>query len=176
MWSKWPILDVTEFRMTYKLKHTKSPGLKPLGLDPWYHPVDGPYLNLIQIDLWRQKWPHQGFTRAWSILTDTYSLEVLNKNSGERSRVTWPYFSVCNTWYDFTEHDKCCFHFIWLLYIRHFYNKTLPWYLWNSITYISQNIPEYKNVSFLGKKENIFAGFISKHDRIYVRWIMQHQI
>ena len=28
------ILDVTEFTSTYKLKHTKSPGLKPLGLDP----------------------------------------------------------------------------------------------------------------------------------------------
>ena len=28
------ILDVTEFTLTYKLKHTKSPGLKPLGLDP----------------------------------------------------------------------------------------------------------------------------------------------
>ena len=28
------ILDVTEFTKTYKLKRTKSPGLKPLGLDP----------------------------------------------------------------------------------------------------------------------------------------------
>ena len=28
------ILDVTEFTLTSKLKHTKSPGLKPLGLDP----------------------------------------------------------------------------------------------------------------------------------------------
>ena len=28
------ILDVTEFTLTYKLKRTKSPGLKPLGLDP----------------------------------------------------------------------------------------------------------------------------------------------
>ena len=27
-------LDVPEFTLTYKLKHTKSPGLKPLGLDP----------------------------------------------------------------------------------------------------------------------------------------------
>ena len=41
------ILDVTEFTLTYKLKHTKSPGVKPLGLDPRYHPVDGPYLNLL---------------------------------------------------------------------------------------------------------------------------------
>ena len=41
------ILDITEFTLTYKLKHTKSPGLKPLGLDPGYHPVDGPYLNLL---------------------------------------------------------------------------------------------------------------------------------
>ena len=28
-------------------------------------------------------------------LVDTYRLEVLNKNSGERPRVTWPSFSVC---------------------------------------------------------------------------------
>ena len=28
------IMDVTQFTLTYKLKHTKSPGLKPLGLDP----------------------------------------------------------------------------------------------------------------------------------------------
>ena len=28
------ILDVTEFTLTYKLKHTQSPGLKPIGLDP----------------------------------------------------------------------------------------------------------------------------------------------
>ena len=28
------ILDVTEFTLTYKLKHTESPGLKPIGLDP----------------------------------------------------------------------------------------------------------------------------------------------
>ena len=28
------IQDVTEFTLTYKLKHTNSPGLKPLGLDP----------------------------------------------------------------------------------------------------------------------------------------------
>ena len=28
------ILDVTEFTLTYKLKHTKSPGLEPVGLDP----------------------------------------------------------------------------------------------------------------------------------------------
>ena len=28
------ILDVTEFTLTYKLKHTESPGLTPLGLDP----------------------------------------------------------------------------------------------------------------------------------------------
>ena len=28
------ILDVKEFTLTYKLKHTKSPGLKPIGLDP----------------------------------------------------------------------------------------------------------------------------------------------
>ena len=28
------ILDVTESTLTYKLKQTKSPGLKPLGLDP----------------------------------------------------------------------------------------------------------------------------------------------
>ena len=28
------ILDATEFTLTYKLKHTKSPGLKPLGLHP----------------------------------------------------------------------------------------------------------------------------------------------
>ena len=28
------ILDFTEFTLTYKLKRTKSPGLKPLGLDP----------------------------------------------------------------------------------------------------------------------------------------------
>ena len=28
------ILDVTEITLTYKLKHTKSPGFKPLGLDP----------------------------------------------------------------------------------------------------------------------------------------------
>ena len=28
------ILDVTEFTLTYNLKRTKSPGLKPLGLDP----------------------------------------------------------------------------------------------------------------------------------------------
>ena len=28
------IMDVTEFTLTYKLKHTKSPSLKPLGLDP----------------------------------------------------------------------------------------------------------------------------------------------
>ena len=28
------ILDVTEFTLTYKLKHTKFPGLKPIGLDP----------------------------------------------------------------------------------------------------------------------------------------------
>ena len=41
------ILDVTEFTLTYKLEHTKSPGLKQLGLDPRYHPVDGPYLNLL---------------------------------------------------------------------------------------------------------------------------------
>ena len=41
------ILDVIEFTLTYKLKHTKSPGLKPLGLDPRYHPVDGPYLKLL---------------------------------------------------------------------------------------------------------------------------------
>ena len=27
-------LDVTEFTLTYKLKHTKSRGLKSLGLDP----------------------------------------------------------------------------------------------------------------------------------------------
>ena len=42
------ILDVIEFTLTYKLEHAKSPaGLKPLGLDPRYHPVDGPYLNLL---------------------------------------------------------------------------------------------------------------------------------
>ena len=29
---------------------------------------------------------------------------------------------------------------------------------------------------FEAKKENILAGFISKHNRIYVSWIMQHQI
>ena len=45
------IQDVTEFTLTYKLKHTNSPGLKPLGLDPLYHPVDGPYLNLLQTEL-----------------------------------------------------------------------------------------------------------------------------
>ena len=28
------IQDVTEFTLTYKLKHTNSPCLKPLGLDP----------------------------------------------------------------------------------------------------------------------------------------------
>ena len=28
------IMDVTQFTLTYKLKHTKSPGLKSLGLDP----------------------------------------------------------------------------------------------------------------------------------------------
>ena len=28
------IQDVTEFTLTYKLKQTHSPGLKPLGLDP----------------------------------------------------------------------------------------------------------------------------------------------
>ena len=28
------IQDVTEFTLTYKLKHTNSYGLKPLGLDP----------------------------------------------------------------------------------------------------------------------------------------------
>ena len=28
-------------------------------------------------------------------LIDTYRLEVLNKNSGEGTRVTWPSFSVC---------------------------------------------------------------------------------
>ena len=61
------IQKVKEFTLTYKLKRTKSPGLKPLGLDPWYHPVDGLYLNLLQIELWWQKWPHQGFTRAWSV-------------------------------------------------------------------------------------------------------------
>ena len=27
-------MDVTEFTLTYKLKQTNSPGLKPLGLDP----------------------------------------------------------------------------------------------------------------------------------------------
>ena len=89
------ILDVTDFTLTFKLKHTESPGLKPLGLDPRYHPVDGPYLNLLLIELWGQKWPHKGFTRAWSVLIDIYRLEVSNKNSGERSRVTWPSFSVC---------------------------------------------------------------------------------
>ena len=41
------ILDVTEFTLTYKLKHTKSPGLKSLGLDPRYHQVDRPYLHLL---------------------------------------------------------------------------------------------------------------------------------
>ena len=28
------IQDVTELKLTYKLKHTNSSGLKPLGLDP----------------------------------------------------------------------------------------------------------------------------------------------
>ena len=28
------ILDVTKCTLTFKLKHTKSPGLKPIGLDP----------------------------------------------------------------------------------------------------------------------------------------------
>ena len=28
------ILDVTKCTLNYKLKHTKSPGLKPIGLDP----------------------------------------------------------------------------------------------------------------------------------------------
>ena len=28
------VLDVTEFTLTDELKRTKSPGLKPLGLDP----------------------------------------------------------------------------------------------------------------------------------------------
>ena len=28
------IHNVTEFTLTYKLKHINSPGLKPLGLDP----------------------------------------------------------------------------------------------------------------------------------------------
>ena len=28
------ILDVTKCTLTYKLNHTKSPGLKPIGLDP----------------------------------------------------------------------------------------------------------------------------------------------
>ena len=41
------ILDVTEFTLTYKLEYTKSPGLKPLGLDPRYQPVVEPYLNLL---------------------------------------------------------------------------------------------------------------------------------
>ena len=41
------ILDVTEVTLTYKWKHTKSRGLKPLDLDPRYHLVDGPYLNLL---------------------------------------------------------------------------------------------------------------------------------
>ena len=39
------ILDVTEFTLTYKLKRSKPPGLKPLGRDPWYHTEDRPYLN-----------------------------------------------------------------------------------------------------------------------------------
>ena len=30
MASSW----ISQFTLTYKLKHTKSPGLKPLGLDP----------------------------------------------------------------------------------------------------------------------------------------------
>ena len=41
------ILDVTELTLTYKLEHTKSPGLKPLGPGPRYHPGDGLYLNLL---------------------------------------------------------------------------------------------------------------------------------
>ena len=89
------ILDVTEFTLTYKLKRTKSPVLKPLGLDPLYHPVDGPYLNLLQIDLFGQKWPHQGFTRAWSVFNRYIKVRGFKQNSGEQYRVTWRSFSVC---------------------------------------------------------------------------------
>ena len=80
--------------MTYKLKHTKSPGLKPLDLDPLYHPVSGPYLNLLQIELWDKNGPTKGSPEHGQFLMDTYRLEVINKNSGERSRVTWLSLSV----------------------------------------------------------------------------------
>ena len=39
--------------------------------------------------------PTKGSPERGQFLIDTYRLEVLNKNSGERSRVTWPSFSVC---------------------------------------------------------------------------------
>ena len=54
--------------------------------------MDGPYLNVLQIELLGQKWPTKGSPEHGQFLINTYRLKVLNKNSGEQSRVTWPSF------------------------------------------------------------------------------------
>ena len=85
---------------------------------------------------------------------------------------------VCvNTGYDITEHDKCCFHLICFLYIRHFHNMAI-----HDIYEIAKHVfPKiYLNIKMsvfeAKKKGNISAGFIRKHDRRYVSCIMQHQV
>ena len=67
--------------------------------------------------------------------------------------------------------------------IRYVYYMYVIFIIWQCpVIYkiAKQAFPEiYLNLKmsiFEAKKETILAGFISKHDRMYVSWKMQHQI
>ena len=51
--------------------------------------------------------------------------------------------------------------FVYYVYARHFLNMTMSRYTSNSNTCISQNIPCYQNVGFLGKKQKYFLYVIT---------------
>ena len=59
-------------------------------------------------------------------LIDTYRLEVFNKTQVSDPGSLGPLLVCVNARYDTTEYDKCCFHLVCLLYVRHFHNKTMP--------------------------------------------------
>ena len=87
-----------------------------------------------------------------------------------------PLLGCVNTWYDITEHDKCCLHLIFWLCVRLF----IIWQCPDSYETVKHAFLKiYLNIkmsAFETKKENILAGFTIKHDMIYVSWIRQHQI
>ena len=76
---------------------------------------------------------------------DAYRLKVLDTTQASNPWSLGPLLLGVNTWYDITEHDKCCSHLKSLLYMRPFLNMTMLRYICNSNTMscIFQNIPEF---------------------------------